>query len=251
MSNAEKYKKAFVEGLSINLKNLKDNLKYNDNYVTRFVNSMYGQCCGEIGIEYDFDLISGSVNQVSYQPGEIDAFYHRYDYDEDHRITDVYTSSDSVIWSHDAEYFYYLHGPVARMELGDDKVQGVDYAYTIQGWIKGVNSVSLDPNNDMGSDGDNNPVAKDVFGYMLNYFNGDYYPIGGNVSWHAKLNPNTSSFLSGPDDLFNGNIRSMSTSIESFMADGPMGYMYKYDQLNRIKSWIHINSNIRSLIPNC
>ena len=30
MSNAEKYKKAFVEGLSINLKNLKDNLKYND-----------------------------------------------------------------------------------------------------------------------------------------------------------------------------------------------------------------------------
>ena len=30
MSNVEKYKKAFVEGLSINLKNLKDNLKYND-----------------------------------------------------------------------------------------------------------------------------------------------------------------------------------------------------------------------------
>tara|TARA_B100000953_G_C17964442_1_gene404081 strand:- start:502 stop:741 length:240 start_codon:yes stop_codon:yes gene_type:complete len=30
MSNTEKYKKAFVEGLSINLKNLKDNLKYND-----------------------------------------------------------------------------------------------------------------------------------------------------------------------------------------------------------------------------
>ena len=33
----------------------------------------------------------------------------------------------------DASYAYYLHGPLARMELGDinGKVQGVDYAYTM------------------------------------------------------------------------------------------------------------------------
>jgi len=35
----------------------------------------------------------------------------------------------------DASYQYYLHGPLARMELGDinGKVQGMDYAYTLQG----------------------------------------------------------------------------------------------------------------------
>jgi hypothetical protein len=29
---------------------------------------------------------------------------------------------------------------VARIEIGNEKVQGVDYAYTIQGWLKGINS---------------------------------------------------------------------------------------------------------------
>lgn len=35
----------------------------------------------------------------------------------------------------DASYQYCLHGPLARMELGDinAKVRGVDYAYTLQG----------------------------------------------------------------------------------------------------------------------
>ena len=28
---------------------------------------------------YNYDLISGKVNQVHYQPGEKDQFYHRYE----------------------------------------------------------------------------------------------------------------------------------------------------------------------------
>lgn len=32
----------------------------------------------------------------------------------------------------------YLHGLMARMELEKNQVQGVDYAYTLQGWLKGV-----------------------------------------------------------------------------------------------------------------
>jgi len=39
------------------------------------------------------------------------------------------------------------------VELGYDHVQGLDYAYTLQGWIKGVNSNLLKPEDDMGSDG--------------------------------------------------------------------------------------------------
>ena len=42
---------------------------------------------------------------------------------------------------------------MARSLLGQYKVQGMDYAYTLHGWIKGVNSGLLDPDWDMGEDG--------------------------------------------------------------------------------------------------
>ncbi len=37
-------------------------------------------------IEYNYDLISGKVNSFSYQAGQIDAFYHRYNYDAENRL---------------------------------------------------------------------------------------------------------------------------------------------------------------------
>ena len=90
----------------------------------------------------------------------------------------------------DGKYFYYAHGPLARTEIGNltlqgvsgsDPVQGMDYAYTLQGWIKGVNSNNLNANNDIGQDGlstsINKNFAHDAFGYSLNYFNGDYDAI--------------------------------------------------------------------------
>lgn len=103
---------------------------------------------------YGYDLVSGNVNNVDYQPHQIDQYHHRYEYDADNRVTDVWTSRDSVIWDHDAKYYYYEHGPLARVEVGDNQVQGIDYAYTLQGWIKGVNSdVVSNAKNDMGKDG--------------------------------------------------------------------------------------------------
>ncbi len=74
-------------------------------------------------LQYSYDLISGKVNEVVYQPGRSDEFHHRYDYDAANRITDVWTSRNGLKWERDAEYYYYLHGPLARMELGDNKVQ--------------------------------------------------------------------------------------------------------------------------------
>ncbi len=41
-------------------------------------------------IVYDYDLISGKVNDVAYQPGQADAFYHHYEYDAENRLTTVY-----------------------------------------------------------------------------------------------------------------------------------------------------------------
>jgi hypothetical protein len=94
-------------------------------------------------IDYDYDLISGKVNKVIYQPEAPDLFIHKYEYDADNRITRVETSTDDIIYQTDAKYFYYHHGPLARVEYGKNQVQGLDYAYTLQGWIKGVNSNTL------------------------------------------------------------------------------------------------------------
>jgi RHS repeat-associated protein len=218
-------------------------------------------------IIYDFDLISGNVNLVSYQDGQPDAFYHFYEYDADNRIIAVYSSnypqknalinintvSNSPLWDNDAKYFYYAHGPLARTEYGDNKVQGMDYVYTLQGWIKGVNSNTLDTLRDIGKDGAigsiNSIFAKDAFGYTLNYHANDYKAIDG-LKWN-NANNRFESIIAGSDlnnsrnDLFNGNITSMVTTIEKPMIytaaanQAPtvmaQGTAYKYDQLNRLK----------------
>jgi hypothetical protein len=57
-------------------------------------------------IDYDYDLVSGKVNRVSYQPGKGDQFFYKYLYDAENRLTDVYTSRDELIWQQDAFYRY-------------------------------------------------------------------------------------------------------------------------------------------------
>ncbi|MBK8736776.1 MAG: hypothetical protein IPL98_13090 [Saprospiraceae bacterium] len=52
-------------------------------------------------VSYDYDLISAKVNQVSYQEGQWDAFYHRYQYDADNRLSKVMTSLDGRSWKQD------------------------------------------------------------------------------------------------------------------------------------------------------
>src|SRR6185312_1046781 len=131
-------------------------------------------------IAYNYDLISGKVNEVDYNPGNVDQFYHSYEYDAENRITDVYTSDNKAyighknLEEHEAFYQYYKHGPLARAVIGQQQVQGLDYAYTLEGWLKGVNSTSLQATNDMGNDGmtgsPNQFVARDAYGFNLNYF---------------------------------------------------------------------------------
>ncbi|WP_188315972.1 RHS repeat domain-containing protein [Chitinophaga agrisoli] len=179
---------------------------------------------------YNYDLISGKVNQVAYQPGESDAFYHRYSYDAENRMTNVETSHDSIYWENDAFYRYYKHGPLARTILGQQQVQGLDYAYTLQGWLKGVNSTSLTSASDMGGDGTaGNIVAKDAFGFALHYFGGrDYNSIKSGVKPFAEGADAGSNFR----PLFNGNIAAMSVHVP-FLGE-PLLYAYNYDVLNRL-----------------
>lgn len=221
-------------------------------------------------IDYEYDLISGKVNVVRFQDGQPDAFYHFYEYDADNRVVAVYTSTypqsgaiingrsvlDNSLWTREAKYIYYAHGPLARIETGEatNQLQGTDYAYTLQGWVKGVNSNLLTASVDMGGDGSaaaggHLKTAKDAFGYSLDYFQGDYAAIDAS-KWTstARFESVTagSDLMAARYDLYNGNITAMVTTItepkvytsapNEFPNILPQATSYKYDQLNRIKS---------------
>lgn len=199
-----------------------------------------------IVINYAYDLVSGNVTQVIYNKDQVDEFRHKYEYDADNRLSNVYTSTNGVVWDQDAKYFYYKHGPQARVELGNDKVQGLDYAYTLQGWIKGVNANTFDDvTRDQGKDGSNgnsNPnglTARDEYGYSLAYYpgsgaNGDYKAINTSANFIAATAGSGLITSNVSADLFNGNIRHMITSVRALSSAVPQAMAYKYDQLQRI-----------------
>lgn len=193
-------------------------------------------------MRYEYDLISGNVLKISFQPEQQDQFIHRYQYDADNRIAIAETSKDGFVWEKDAKYFYYDHGPLARTEIGEKKVQAMDYAYTLQGWMKSVNGEQISEQTMMGGDGKalgiNAQVARDVFGYSLSYYTGDYQSAD-----TSMLNYTLGGVSNLGQGLYNGNIRSMYTAL-SDLNEQPLATHqtnYTYDQLNRIKSMTGYN----------
>lgn len=212
-------------------------------------------------LEYEYELASGNVTKVSYQKEYKDKWFHKYEYDADNRLHAVYTSDNDLVYQRDAKYFYYQHGPLARTEIGEKQVQATDYAFTIQGWIKGINSTILNENNDIGKDGAGGTAymsafadlhkdfARDAASYSVNYFAGDYNPIkSASQNFLADMTNLNSGSASGfklsadAPDLYNGNISSLVTSIydiNTASADKgkvkPQVTGYRYDQLQRIK----------------
>lgn len=190
-------------------------------------------------IQYVYDLVSQNVLEMHYQKGKLDQYFYRNEYDADNRLVQSWTSKDYIHWDRDAKQFFYEHGPLARTEIGHEKVQGVDYAYTIQGWIKGTNSNILTPDHDMGHDGLANSlhrfIPKDEMGYSLGFYKGDYAPI--NSTANFLINTSGSELETKNRDLYNGNISNLITSINEFMKDGqgPLAQTFRYDQLNRLK----------------
>ena len=130
--------------------------------------------------QYDYDFL-GNVLQVSYFSYDaggvkLDEFHHYYTYDPDRRLSKVYTSLNGSLSPEDfadqaelqAKYDYYLHGPLKRIELGGD-LQGIDFVYNINGWLKQINHPSLNADKDPGGDGANG-FGQDAFGMILNYY---------------------------------------------------------------------------------
>ena len=190
--------------------------------------------------QYEYELISGNVEKVKFQEGELDEMSHSYIYDKVNRLTEVFTSTDDVHSTREVHYRYFDYGPLARVELGKDKVQGMDYAYTINGWLKAMNGGRLDTDLDMGVDGTNGYLtgntdvhtlfAPDVLAYNLGYFENDYAAIS---AFQVEADYALTDFETASPGLYNGNIRHFVSDI--FGMDR-MGAAYRYDQLNRLKS---------------
>jgi len=208
-------------------------------------------------IRYEYDLVSGNVLQAHINPGQQDQFHHRYSYDEDNRVTQVETSSDGVIWEQDASYDYYEHGFLRRAELGTDKVQGCDYVYTIQGWLKGMNNPMLgtNPAADPGDDGTAGSLFPvDVFGMKLHYYEGDFTRIG---SAYANIPATFNSELTPTHQdgnykgLYNGNIAAWHSATQpskdpNLQYETQTGYIFRYDELQRIKSGTFYSRNLQA-----
>lgn len=201
-------------------------------------NALSGLNQHEKTVSYTYDLVSGKVLRVDYNPGQADAFSHRYRYDNENRLLEAETSTDGLFWDLDARYTYYRHGPLARTEYGN-KVQGMDYVYTIQGWMKSVNSDALNETYDPGNDGylaTGNPYSwfsRDAFAYSLQYFAGDYLPVQVPAFGSASAGPAVNNA-----QLYNGNIRSMNVTLKKPNTYDvlPLAQAFAYDQLNRIRS---------------
>lgn len=187
---------------------------------------------GKVYIQYIYDLLSGNVLKIKYNEGRADQFFTRYQYDEDNRIIAVETSRDGEFWERDARYDYYAHGPLQRTVLGEDKVQGFDVTYTLQGWMKAANHPELNPALDPGQDGLASNVGADAFGMALNYFPGDFKRSG------SPFNANQPSQLNPERPLYNGNITAWASRI-GHQAEGNVyqqlaGNTFRYDELNRL-----------------
>jgi RHS repeat-associated protein len=211
---------------------------------------------------------TGQVQEVVYQKDAAnERFTHFYEYDHDARLQKVYTTTALLAYDklgkvtnsdvtynlrgeienpgvlqHQASYFYYLHGPLKRIELatrtegGNTKtLQGIDYVYTIDGALKSINHA--DVLKDPGGDGTNRPdVRTDVFGMTLDYYGNDYV---------AAKNGAESITINGADDQYTGLIKAMRWH-SPIIPDKQFGYAYTYDQRNQFSEakWGKVNAGV-------
>jgi RHS repeat-associated protein len=207
--------------------------------------------------EYDYDALTGRVAAVHYQRGQPDALHTRLRFNRLNQLETVESSRDEVVWERDARYTYYAHGPLARLELGADRVQGLDYTYTIDGRPKGLNTGTLTEARDPGHDGlpggTNAAVARDAVGQTLEFFAGDYVPVGAGAGTLTAAQAPHASAVAGatpsafalascaaitvPDGcgLYEGNLARSVLGLAGL--DGfarVTGFAYRYDRLYRL-----------------
>ncbi|MFN6115899.1 MAG: hypothetical protein ACK46C_08455, partial [Flavobacteriales bacterium] len=131
--------------------------------------------------------------------------------------------------------------------------------YTLQGWLKGVNSERLQPGNDIGHDGDladgsmdNDLIGRDAFGFALGYYGDNDFAAIANA-WTSTpgeraftpigVDVPANTLATNHAPLYNGNIAHTVYTLQPFGAGWDIGntegqvlaQVYTYDQLNRLK----------------
>uniref|UniRef100_UPI00388EAFC8 DUF6443 domain-containing protein n=1 Tax=Arcticibacter sp. TaxID=1872630 RepID=UPI00388EAFC8 len=83
------------------------------NWIVKQINGL-----GTKTINYTYNA-QGSVSRVDYQKdAAAERFIHDYEYDANGRLSAVYTTTDpNVTRKLQAKYYYYLHGPLKRVEI--------------------------------------------------------------------------------------------------------------------------------------
>jgi len=239
----------------------------NIEWMVQHFNDMGSGIDGTKTIHYEYDFL-GNVLEVIYHDGQYresdkeEQFDHIYSYDADGRLESVetqeYDSYGDPVGEEpvqQAKYEYYLHGPLKRTELGGD-LQGIDYVYNINGWLKSINNpalngtadgYSLDPGGDGSGSSEFQP---DVFGMTIDYYNKDYERTGGwSTNGYIDIQDAArGTYINYGDpetpDLFNGNIKSVRWQIKDQELDGspelPLSnthwaYAYDYNEKNWLK----------------
>jgi YD repeat-containing protein len=146
----------------------------------------------------------------------------------------------------EARYSYYKHGPLSQTILGQLQVQKQDYAYTLQGWLKGINPTMGGTLVNGTDTTEAYPVTQDVYGFSLHYYNKDYRAIGFTPQATSVLGALTTNAA----PLYNGNIAAMAVNIPRLSTTKL--YNYHYDQLNRIvamDTYNGLNPNAGTFTP--
>ncbi|HVD97742.1 MAG TPA: RHS repeat-associated core domain-containing protein [Cytophagaceae bacterium] len=191
-------------------------------------------------IEYVYDFNHNLMQSIYQKNILIERLDHFYSYDIMQRLSKVQTSLQGGPLVEQAQYYYYLHGPMKRKELGDT-LQGMDYVYTADGLLKGINHPYLDtgdPGND-GYAGAHSHFGKDVFGMTLEYYDNDYVR-------DTKYQTTANLTASGHKGYFNGTVRSLTWNQSAISSGGLAQYAYTYDskyQLTGADFGAHDNSN--------
>ncbi len=188
-------------------------------------------------IEYSYNF-NGAVTQVDYQKGQADQFSHFYEYDRNMRILRVSAGRTAATRKEQAEYKYYAHGALKRAELADN-LQGLDYVYNINGWLKAVNSPELNGIFDPAKDGTINSTThtpKDLFGFELDYFSGDYSRSGTTIENYSN---SSNTFYNGLINTFRWQTTAPSagnTTLNANYNNKQLAYQYSYDNQYQLTS---------------
>jgi len=183
-------------------------------------------------MDFTYDVMGRTVKRVFQNGNPSEIFVHYYEYDAStKRLSKVYTNTEDndATKKLQANYIYYLQGPLKRVELAGN-LQGIDYTYTVQGGLKAINNG--DKTQDPGGDGAGNGFGVDAYGMVLDYFTGDYMNGRPGI---ATINGVDAGAIAA--DSYTGNIKAMTWYSKKPAAAGlpedALTYVYNYDDKYR------------------